>query len=163
MENIYRLRSIAYHGTVSCNLESLKNGINLDLCDGQTDFGKGFYVTNDFVQARIWACRTTETYNRSVDVKRRNRVQDVPEYAKPMIIEYKLDVNKIWGLSKYCFREADDNWKNFIYNNRNNGSRPCLAGNNLNGKYHSVVGPMADGVKMSRIYLILGLYQKMIL
>ncbi|MHB8156052.1 MAG: DUF3990 domain-containing protein [Desulfocucumaceae bacterium] len=154
MTNIYRMRSIAYHGTTSSNIESLKIGINIDLCNKKTDFGKGFYVTKDFIQAKIWACRLTETYNNSVDVKRRNGFSNVPEYTQPVIIEYKLDIDEIWKLPKYCFTEADDNWKNFVYNNRNNGMRSCHAVNNSDCKYHSVIGPMADGVKMSKIFLV---------
>lgn len=145
---------IAYHGTNSVQLASLKNGIDLKMCDTETDFGQGFYITNNFHQAKRWALRQSEAHNNSEITKNRLDSTYQPSLSQPVIVEYRLDLDKIYKLQCYIFDQPDDNWRNFVYNNRNNGNRSCCAQNNLDGKYDFVAGPMADGTKMSRIYLV---------
>lgn len=79
---------IVYHGSeVSVETPDITYGRD------NTDFGKGFYVTDNLVMAEKWACRRNTPY----------------------ITEYLFDDIK---LSKYTFK-LDVEWLNFIIANRN--------------------------------------------
>lgn len=83
-------------------------------------------------------------------VKKRHNNRYKLNYVKPVILEYKLDINVINTLKKcifsYDYQKADDNWRKFVYNNRNNGNLCCEAQHNLDLKYDYVQGLLADGI-----------------
>lgn len=144
--SIYSIKQFAYHGTTSNYLESLKRGINFNLCDERTDFGKGFYLANSFIQARKWSCYLARRHNISEITKTKYNIGYKPEYVQPLIIEYKLNVRLIQTLNGYTFEEANDNWRRFVYNNRNEGNLYCDAQHNRDSKYDFVHGFLADGI-----------------
>ena len=48
---------LLYHGTIKASAQSICKRINLSASKGRLDFGKGFYLTADKGQAKIWAKR----------------------------------------------------------------------------------------------------------
>jgi len=77
-----------YHGS---NVEIPKPSLDYGRTD--TDFGTGFYVTDDYAMAEKWACR------KGVSV----------------INKYQFDIS---GLNGFEFG-LDENWLNFVVSNRN--------------------------------------------
>ncbi|WP_161946578.1 DUF3990 domain-containing protein [Ureibacillus xyleni] len=120
-----------YHGTIKRYGEYIEsNGINLDKSRFATDFGKGFYVTNNKYQAEKWA---KIKYQDNID-------KFSSEDIKPVVVYFALDINKITGLSGCIFEEPNLDWGNFILDCRKEGMR--------DGIFHSydfVLGHLADG------------------
>lgn len=52
-----------YHGTISIHKESLKNGIDINRGFDSVDFGKGFYTTTNYQQAKLFAEINAKRYN----------------------------------------------------------------------------------------------------
>lgn len=77
-----------YHGS---NMEIPKPSLDYGRAD--TDFGSGFYVTDDYAMAEKWACR------KGVSV----------------INKYQLDISELNGFEF----DLDENWLNFVVSNRN--------------------------------------------
>lgn len=48
---------LLYHGTTKVSAQSICRGINLKASQGRLDFGKGFYLTANKGQAKVWAKR----------------------------------------------------------------------------------------------------------
>ena len=66
------------------------------------DFGKGFYTTSDFDQAKSWALRTTR----------------IRGYGKPLISCYDVNEEQLKKLKILQFEKADKDWLDFISANR---------------------------------------------
>lgn len=100
----------------------------LEILNYKTDFGKGFYTTTDFEQAKRWA-RTKKN--------RLDGENDIHVYVN--VFEYN-DNNELKILN---FEEATKEWLNFVYKNRQS--------NSLVHSYDVVKGPVAD----DRLYQVL--------
>lgn len=105
-----------YHG-------SDKNIRTIDLQKGNahTDFGKGFYLAYELNNAKEWG-------------KSRNRLKYyVSKFEVPDNIPEAAISN---GLNVKYFAEANQEWAEFVFNNRNN--------ENFTHEYDIVIGPVAD-------------------
>jgi hypothetical protein len=111
---------ILYHGTYTDFLT-----IDLSLCRPYKDFGTGFYLTDLREQAEKMAVKKARIYSGS-----------------PVIQEYEFDEALLTNgeLLVKQFTAPDQEWAEFIYNNR---SRTV----NFHHDYDIVTGPIAnDGV-----------------
>ena len=95
------------------------------------DFGKGFYLTSDFEQAKKWSKSTTE--------RRKN--------GKPIISVFEIEEEAINKLSILVFDAANKEWLEFVANNRKN----LIIDNELD----IVIGPVANDNTMPVISLFL--------
>lgn len=95
------------------------------------DFGKGFYLTSDYEQARKWAISTTE--------RRQNGV--------PTISVYEINQQDMRNLSILEFDSANKEWLQFVANNRKNVI--------IDNKWDIVIGPVANDNTMPVISLYL--------
>lgn len=129
---------ILYHGTLDrYAFDIWKNGINLNKSKPLLDFGKGFYTTKD----KSLAIRTAHTRANS-----NNKFQN--PYAFPAIVKLKIEESALADFKIKEFSCIDDEWANFIINNRctkeyveNNG----LCNHHHNLEYDVVIGATADG------------------
>lgn len=120
---------VLYHGT---DVESAKMicgcGIDLDKCSDKTDFGKGFYTTDDYKIAVNWA-------------NRKARVRT----SRPAVVTLWFDAEAAKDMIEYF---SDDlRWGRFIINNRNGLNyirRVSFKDNNLDSRYHITCGRVAD-------------------
>ncbi len=94
-----------YHGS----LEIVKEP-NIDVQNYKTDFGKGFYTTLDFNQAKRW------TKIKKDRIIKENPNIKVKRYVNVYGYTYNSDLNTIE------FKSADEKWLDFIYMNRNSDS-----------------------------------------
>jgi len=104
---ITKLPQVIYHGTTDKDEISFKSGI---------DLGKGFYATSSFAQATRWANLKASTANieerKIINGKSNNKI------IKPLIIKYKVDVERLLKLIGLKFENPDDEWAKFILENR---------------------------------------------
>ena len=105
---------------------------NLEILNYKTDFGKGFYTTTDYEQARKWA---------KIKMQRLAEVDNVHKYIN--VYEYKENAN----LKILNFETATKEWLEFVYANRKSDS--------LVHDYDIVKGPVAD----DRLYQVLAGYE----
>ncbi|WP_455587347.1 DUF3990 domain-containing protein [Bacteroides sp.] len=116
-----------YHGsTVAVRRPNLQRG------RGTTDFGKGFYTTTDFNQAKKWA---NLKKNREGNAKAIVSIFEVPDDI--------LDT----GYNVLRFSGATKEWLEFVVNNRR-GRNP--------GGYDLVMGPVAN----DQLYATIRLYEQ---
>lgn len=104
----------------------------LEILNYKTDFGKGFYTTTDFEQAKKWA------------IIKKNRLNDKEN------IHVYVNVFEYEGNSKLKilnFENATREWLNFVYKNRESEK--------LEHVYDIVKGPVAD----DRLYKVLSGYE----
>ena len=98
------------------------------------DFGKGFYTTSDFEQARKWAERTA-------------RIRESGEAA---VSCYELPDDAFESLSVLRFEKADAAWLEYVTKNRR--------GNETVSGYDLVVGPVSNDQTFPTILLYLDGY-----
>ena len=99
--------------------------------DRALDFGKGFYLSTDFEQAKKWSILTT---------KRR-------EKGKALISVFEIleeDMNKLAILK---FNSANKEWLEFVANNRKNKK--------VDDNWDIIIGPVANDNTMPVITLYL--------
>lgn len=106
-----------YHGT---NVEFDK--IDLLKSKPNKDFGRGFYLSPFFEQAKDMA----ET-----------KVEQL-EYGNPIVLQYKVMEEDMKDLRVLQFDSYSEEWAKFILANRNNTSREAIH------DYDIVIGPIAD-------------------
>lgn len=116
---------ILYHGT---NIDIDK--IDLERCAPYKDFGKGFYTTTIFDQAKAMAIRKSRIFG-----------------GQPCVISYEAPDNLLdrKEISIKVFSSTSKEWAVFIINNRNRDfkdftSAECIVDN----KYEIVFGPVAN-------------------
>lgn len=116
-----------YHGsTVAVKHPNIQRGRKA------TDFGKGFYTTTDFEQARKWA------------VLKRNRI----EGGKAVVSVYDVPDGLLdSGFSVLRFSGATKEWLEFVVDNRR--GRETF-------KYDLVMGPVAN----DQLYATIRLYEQ---
>ena len=105
-----------YHGTSKKSASNIKkHGVELSYSRKNLDFGVGFYLTSNKVQAKNWAYRNG--HNNAV------------------VIIFEAD---FVGLNQKKFDGFDAEWGNVVYENRVNET-------DILQNYDVVVGQMADG------------------
>lgn len=120
--------NISYHGTISDYADKIVDNIDITAGRTFTDFGQGFYVTNNMNQAKEWALKKFHDY------------KEMNQMLFPTIIVLELDIEKLRRLNGQEFENPSTLWANFVYNCRRIGKRGDL--------YHQddyVCGPLADG------------------
>ena len=95
------------------------------------DFGKGFYTTSDFEQAKNWAERSTR----------------IRKNGSPLISCYEIQDVDIESLNVLHFDKPDKKWLEFVAENRKN----ILKENN----WDLIVGPVANDQTFPTIILYL--------
>ncbi|GEN81828.1 hypothetical protein SLU01_01400 [Sporosarcina luteola] len=121
---------VCYHGTVDIKGLMIRNhGIDLSIPVPGTDFGQGFYLTNNREQVEDWA------RNKARDANDRNDWIN----AKPVVLRYRLDIKRLSKLVGKTFSEANLEWGNFILNNR------LQSHMYYDLPYDYAAGPVADG------------------
>jgi hypothetical protein len=121
-----------FHGTVSRDAEQP----DLSKCRQKTDFGKGFYTTTNFEQAKKWA------------ILKKKRFKTKHAYVS----EYEID-DSVLKSEKYIlkyFSGATREWLEFVVSNRKG---------NTTHPYDFVMGPIAN----DSLYATLLLYEQGIL
>ena len=98
------------------------------------DFGRGFYTTSDFDQAKSWAQRTT-------------RIRGT---GKPLISCYEVNETDLAKLKTLRFETADKAWLDFISANRK-GNAPA-------DDWDLIIGPVANDQTFPTILLYLDGY-----
>lgn len=98
------------------------------------DFGKGFYTTSDFEQARKWAERTAR----------------IRESGEGVVSCYEFPDSAFESLSVLRFEKADAAWLEYVTKNRR--------GNETVSDYDLVVGPVANDQTFPTILLYLDGY-----
>jgi hypothetical protein len=122
-----------YYGTFTPDIKQP----DLAKCRQKTDFGKGFYTTKSFEQAKRWA------------ILRKNRFHAKIAY----IIEYEID-DTILSSGEYKIKHFDGatkEWLEFVFKNR----KGIIVGET----YDMVMGPVAN----DSLYATLLLYEQGVL
>ena len=124
------LPNVVYHGTSELYKESLENGVNLSYSKNNLDFGKGFYTTSNYNQAVIFANKRAEFSGN-----------------KPLVITYEVNKEIMYQLALNClfFKNTDEQWYEFIFNNRVKNENIISEFHNKNCLYDIVYGSVADG------------------
>ncbi|MWV56562.1 MULTISPECIES: DUF3990 domain-containing protein [Streptococcus] len=92
-----------YHGTLSTEVTSLKEGIQVDYSKRNCDFGIGFYLTSRKEQAIKWAKRKLEN------------VRGFHSSVYPVVLLFRLHGQPVAGTKVF---EIDEKFFDFIYSNR---------------------------------------------
>lgn len=122
---------LLYHGSAE-----IVDSPNLEVCRDNTDFGRGFYTTSNLEQAKKWA-----------NIKRDRKGAAIGYISLFELDEKCLDSK---DLKVYKFNGANEEWLEFVLNNRRNKST----------KFYDIVeGPVAD----DRLYATITLYEQGIL
>lgn len=108
-----------YHGSTFIVEEP-----SLEILNYKTDFGKGFYTTTDFEQAKRWTKIKKERVKREQGDKSVNQYINIYEYTE------NEDLNIL------NFEEATEQWLKFVFKNRQSDE--------LVHQYDIVIGPVAD-------------------
>ncbi|MCF0241861.1 MAG: DUF3990 domain-containing protein [Treponema sp.] len=98
--------------------------------DRRLDFGKGFYLTSSFEQAKRWA---------ELTVKRRGS-------GKGCVSVFEFDESRLSELKILQFTQAQKEWLEYVTLNRKNQEIP-------NDDYDIVIGPVANDKTMPVISL----------
>lgn len=139
-----KFSNVVYHGTISSCLDSIRNGINLSVCNVRTDFGQGFYATFNYDQAMNFAIQKANDNNNSEDEKKEEISDYEVQYVKPIVIEFNLNVNNILKLKGEFFTDTSDRWVEFIYNNRVGIYSLTSEYHNCDKRFDFVYGYVAD-------------------
>lgn len=127
-----------YHGTNASSAYNILNeGIDLLKSMPYLDFGQGFYTTNDKKKAEKRARKKTADYNRRYHAAER-----------PCIVEVSIDEHRMSELHIKQFENADEQWCQFVTNNRFSLeflNRKGISNHNKDNKYDIVCGNIADG------------------
>ena len=116
---------ILYHGT---NIDIDK--IDLERCAPYKDFGKGFYTTTIFDQAKAMAIRKSRIFG-----------------GQPCVVSYEAPDNLLdrKQISIKVFSSTSKEWAVFIINNRNRDFKDFSSAEcNVDNKYEMVFGPVAN-------------------
>lgn len=130
-----------YHGTLSTEVASLKEGIKVDHSKRNCDFGIGFYLTSRKKQAIKWAKRKL------------GNIRDFDSSVHPVVLTYKLSGQLVSDIKVF---EIEEKFFDFIYCNR--VKLDAKKGKNTH-VYPMVFGPVIDG-QITQLKEILSDYQK---
>lgn len=120
-----------FHGTIRSAGEAIQQGIDLEKARANTDFGKGFYLTDNLEQARQWA----------INISRISQFKgQQKEGTEPVVVYFALDLNKLGKLNHIQFQIPSKEWATYIFQCRSKGLN-----DELYHTYDFSVGPLADG------------------
>jgi len=108
---------ILYHGS---NMEFEK--IDLQKSKPNKDFGRGFYLSDNYDQALDMA---------------QTKVEQL-ESGSPIVMAYQVDDGELSELNVLRFEEYSEDWAKFILMNRNNATKKPAH------DYDVVIGPIAN-------------------
>lgn len=119
-----------FHGTIRRFGEEIQRGIDLEKSRYNTDFGRGFYLTNNIEQAKNWARTKQQDYKNTFSA----------EDIEPVVIYYVVNIHQLHKLDGKEFAQSNQEWGKFVLQNR-------LAGidNHIVHSFDYVVGSLADG------------------
>lgn len=125
---------ILYHGTTEEAAEDiLLNGVNFEMSNIHTDFGRGFYLTSDLTAASRMAIRRSA-----------NR-----QWVRPAVLSFDYDLDEARMVCSFKdFDHANLEWARFVVNNRCGMKyvfRSEFKDNNIGPSYDIVHGEIADG------------------
>jgi hypothetical protein len=147
MSDIFKsLPKVVYHGTTSHRNQylSLTNISTISLTKGnpRTDFGQGFYVTSVYEQALAFArCRANFANDRKTTPL---------SFDRPIILKYQLNTEDMKKFNGIILSSANEQWAEFIFNNRVGEKWVMSSWHNLKQTYNYVYGHVADG-KVARL------------
>lgn len=131
---VNELPCVVYHGTLSVHKNSLVKGIDISRGYPSTDFGQGFYTTDNYDQAMDIAVGRTKAYF----IK--NHIE-----VLPIIVTYSLNLDMLKKCKGRIFEDSEIGlWKEFVYNNRVGLDYSVSSLHNLNHRYGYVYGAVAD-------------------
>jgi len=118
---------VLYHGSTT----EIKE-IDLSLSKPNKDFGKGFYLSNNFEQAYNMATYKAGLFG-----------------TNPLVIKFEFDENLLKSdeLNVLTFSEYSKEWAEFVFKNRNQETQ------DFSHNYDIVIGPIANdkvGVQIRR-------------
>ena len=121
---------VLYHGTDIISARNIFESkiVNVDCGIGSADFGKGFYTTDDRIQAEQWARHKAEVRSSSPAIV---KMYFDKKAAEPIIERFDDDLR----------------WGRFIINNRNGYdyiNRIPFKEHNLDRRYQITIGRIAD-------------------
>lgn len=119
---------VAYHGTIDVYSDKIMDNIDISQSRYFTDFGRGFYVTSNELQARDWAMK-----------KWQDNKAKFPD-CSPSIVRLLIDTKGLEMCKGLIYSEPSDNWAEFVYNCRTEGRN-----DKLYHEYDFVCGALADG------------------
>ena len=105
---------ILYHGS-----NIVVDEPRLILARRQLDFGQGFYLTSDLIQAKKWALRT----------------KNIREVGVPTVSVFEFDIQVMKQLEVLIFNSPDREWLRYVVANRTG---------QVTQQYDIVVGPVAN-------------------
>lgn len=121
--------AVFYHGTtLESAIEICTKSINVKVGSKKSDFGQGFYITDNCDRAVTWAKRKAFLRN---DVPAIVFVEFDIDAARPYIVEFEDDLR----------------WGQFIINNRNGYeyiAKIPFQEHNIDSKYHITHGRISD-------------------
>lgn len=104
---------LLYHGSYT-----LVSDIDLSFCKPGLDFGKGFYLTSSYNQARSFV---RSSVRKAINLK---RVPATFRLSDGVINVYRFHANS--ALTTHFFQSADSDWLHFVAANRNSFLFPDL-------------------------------------
>jgi len=119
-----------YHGTDLKSAKQIYKKIEVTTGSRNTDFGLGFYTTDDYDKAKSWANHKSATRG-----------------EKPAIVTIIFDEDEAKSDSVIKYFSDDLNWGRFIINNRNGMDYVNMVSfkeHNLDAKYDITIGRIAD-------------------
>lgn len=144
MNRLIESFATSYHGTIDKWADSIYNKIDLDSSELRyvADFGKGFYVTNEFQRARAWA-RSKRDF---VLFRGKYNLGEIC----PAVVKMNINIGALSELEGTILEELNVEWARFIYHCRREGFRHRI--------YHSndyVCGWIADKnvAKLSKLIM----------
>lgn len=120
--------NVAYHGTIDVYSEKVMDSIDINQSRYFTDFGRGFYVTSNELQARNWAMK-----------KWQDNQAKFPD-CRPSIVRLSINTEGLKLCSGLTHAKPSDIWAEFVYNCRKEGRKDKLF-----HKHDFVCGALADG------------------
>jgi len=138
------LKDIVYHGTISKYKRSLLSGINIDVCDENSDFGQGFYTTTNRHQALAFANYLKKKHNTRQEKLITIYPDYKPQYVNSLIVAYKINIELLNSQNGIIFDSPNDKWGEFIYNNRLGIDFLISDYHNIDRQYDYVYGQLAD-------------------
>jgi hypothetical protein len=117
---------VLFHGTTLASAKNiLRVGIDLSLCDGSSDFGRGFYTTTRLAQANLFSETRVQKYG-----------------GTAAVVRLTLDRETLGSLKTIAFvrgdRSADDFWSFIVHCRKNPFHIPASSTH-----YDAAYGPVA--------------------
>lgn len=140
-----------YHGSFECETEDIGiediSNIDFDKLNKFTDFGWGFYLTDNKQQAEQWAKNVSKRKNGKLGIPSSSKIPKSVYKIKtvewvPVLISYPFNFEK----NKYqikTFSSPDEEWLRFIFMNRK--YEPEVDYEVCRHSYEIVYGYVADG------------------